>query len=53
MFRGNPNEIFEILFKSGEIKNLYFEKDTEPYAKVRDESVNELCIKNKGGHIPY
>lgn len=47
MFRGNPNEIFEILFKSGEIKNLFFEKDTEPYAKVRDESVNELCIKNK------
>lgn len=47
VLRGSPVEIFELLFKSEKFSNLFYEKDTEPYALTRDESVDELCIKFK------
>lgn len=43
VLRGNPNEIFEILFKSGKFSNLFYEKDTEPYSIARDKAVDDLC----------
>ena len=44
VFRGNPIEIFEFLFKNiPSLTNLYFENDTEPYAKQRDAKVLDLC----------
>ena len=46
VFRGNPKEIFEMLFSSKKVKNLFYEKDTEPYAKTRDKIVSDLCSKN-------
>jgi len=47
VLRGSPSEILELLFKSNRFENLFFEKDTEPYAISRDGDINEICIKNK------
>jgi cryptochrome len=43
VFRGNPIEIIEMLIKTKQIHNIYFERDTEPYAKYRDQKIAELC----------
>jgi cryptochrome len=47
VFRGNPLEIIEMLIKTQQLHNIYFERDTEPYAKIRDHKVEELCREYK------
>ena len=46
VFRGNPRELFPIIFKEWNINCLYFENDTEPYALDRDSIVSNICQKN-------
>lgn len=43
VFRGNPKEVLPKVFKEWNIKFLSFENDTEPYAKVRDNFIIDLC----------
>ncbi|GIY03032.1 cryptochrome-1 [Caerostris extrusa] len=42
IIRGKPSEIFPDLVKKWKIKYLTFEIDTEPYAKIRDEKIENL-----------
>lgn len=59
IFRGTPQEVFSRLFKEFEVKNLYYEKDSEPYSKLRDAQIDSLCNSNKisvfkySGHTLY
>lgn len=41
--RGQPNHVFPHLFKEWSITHLSFEFDPEPFAKVRDAKINQLC----------
>ena len=41
--KGKPDQVLTALFKELDIKTLSFERDTEPYAKARDESVKNLA----------
>lgn len=41
--RGNPTEVFPILFKEWKISHLAFERDTEPYAISRDQQIVTLA----------
>lgn len=47
VIRGNPCDIFPKLLESLKVTDLYFECDTEPYAKNRDHSVMGICQKYK------
>lgn len=42
---GFPNEIFKSLSKEYDIKKVFTNHDYEPYAKDRDEEINELLHK--------
>ncbi|GIY62846.1 cryptochrome-1 [Caerostris darwini] len=42
IIRGEPSEVFPDLVKQWKIKYLTFEIDTEPYAKIRDEKIENL-----------
>jgi len=44
---GKPNEIFEELIQSFSIKNVYTNRDYEPYASKRDLSISQM-LKEKG-----
>lgn len=46
VLRGSPSEIFQLLFQSKKFKNLFLEKDTEPYALARDSGIADLCLNN-------
>lgn len=40
---GQPEEVFRQLLVDFEIKNVFFNKDYEPYAIKRDRKIKELC----------
>ena len=44
--RGPPEKVLPIMWKSWGITHLVFEKDSNAYAKVRDERVKELAKEN-------
>ena len=46
MFHGTPNKVFEKLITEYEIQAVFTNHDYEPYAKQRDEKINELLEKN-------
>ncbi len=46
VLRGSPFDVFTLLFESKKFKNLFFEKDTEPYALTRDALIAGLCPKH-------
>ena len=48
--RGNPIEIFAKLIKQYDVKSIYTNRDYEPYAKIRDEKIEELLESN---HIEF
>lgn len=41
--KGKPEKVLAAFFKELHVSNLFFESDTEPYAKKRDESVKNLA----------
>lgn len=41
--KGNPVEILATIFEEFNIKNVFFNKDYEPYAKERDEKIRLIC----------
>lgn len=43
VYYGKPHEIWETLLKSGNIQNVYSNKDYEPYALQRDQEIAEFC----------
>ncbi|NDD54825.1 deoxyribodipyrimidine photo-lyase, partial [bacterium] len=43
VYYGKPLEIWETLLKSGNVQNVYSNKDYEPYALQRDQEIAELC----------
>ncbi|XP_055377528.1 cryptochrome-1-like isoform X2 [Condylostylus longicornis] len=43
VIRGQPAEAFPKLFKEWKTTCLTFEEDPEPYGKVRDQNVTEMC----------
>lgn len=43
----SPKAVFESLFKVFDVKLLTFENDTEPYAKIRDKQIAQLCSSHK------
>ena len=45
-FKGKPLEIFKSLIRNNKISKVYYNKDYEPYALKRDNSIKNLLIKN-------
>ena len=45
-FNGKPKEIIKKLIKKLKIKEIYVNKDYEPYAHERDNEIKEICEKN-------
>ncbi len=46
VFYGVPKDIFSLLLKDFDIKEVYSNHDYEPYAKERDEEIKELLKKS-------
>ena len=46
IYKGNPIEIISKLIIKLKIKELYLNKDYEPYARDRDDKIEKLCIAN-------
>ncbi|MDO9595886.1 MAG: deoxyribodipyrimidine photo-lyase [Lutibacter sp.] len=44
--KGNPAEIWATIFTEFNVKNVFFNKDYEPYAKERDEKIKLICHEN-------
>ena len=59
ILRGNPTQLFPKILSNLKITDLYFEIDTEPYAKQRDAQIVELCnrlkvrVNSDYGHTLY
>ena len=45
-FTGRPKDIIKKLIKKLKIKEIYVNKDYEPYAHERDNEIKEICEKN-------
>ncbi|TXD48890.1 cryptochrome/photolyase family protein [Polaribacter sp. IC073] len=46
MFHGNPKEIYAQLIKEYNIETVFTNRDYEPYAKERDEGIEQLLNEN-------
>ena len=46
IYKGNPIEIISKLIIKLKIKEIYLNKDYEPYARDRDDKIEKLCIAN-------
>ena len=44
--KGNTQEVWQTLIKEFEVKKVFFNKDYEPYAILRDEAICELLEQN-------
>jgi cryptochrome len=59
VLRGDPLDQFPAFFRRYEASLLTFEFDTEPYAKLRDERVRQLCselgieVRTRATHTLY
>lgn len=59
VFKGCPEEVFERIFSEFKIARLTFERDTEPYARKRDEAIAKLAkrynveVRASWGHTLY
>ena len=43
---GEPKEVFKKLFDNYKINGVYINRDYEPYARERDQQIQQLCKKN-------
>ncbi|SFS87072.1 deoxyribodipyrimidine photo-lyase [Zhouia amylolytica] len=46
LYHGNPQEIFQSLLMSQDIKNVYTNHDYEPYAIKRDQEISNILSKS-------
>jgi len=46
IYKGNPIEIISKLIIKLKIKEIYLNKDYEPYARDRDDKIEKLCLAN-------
>lgn len=46
VLKGNPKEIWQKIMSEYEVKNIYFNKDYEPYAIKRDTEISTLAKAN-------
>lgn len=46
VLKGNPKEVWQQLFTEYSVKNIYFNKDYEPYAIARDKEITALAKTN-------
>ena len=46
IYKGNPIEIISKLIIKLKIKEIYLNKDYEPYARDRDDKIQKLCVAN-------
>ena len=46
IYKGDPIEIISKLIIKLKIKELYLNKDYEPYARDRDDKIEKLCVAN-------
>ena len=46
IYKGNPIEIISKLIIKLKIKEIYLNKDYEPYARDRDDKIEKLCVAN-------
>ena len=46
IYKGNPIEIISKLIIKLKIKEVYLNKDYEPYARDRDDKIEKLCVAN-------
>ena len=51
--KGNPAEILAAIFEEFKVKNVFFNKDYEPYAKQRDEKIKLLCKQKNSNCFTY
>ena len=51
--RGKPEVEFPELFRIWNIQQLFYEVDTEPYSRARDQKVNEIAAEHKVGISKY
>ena len=51
--KGNVLEIWSAIFEEFNVKNVFFNKDYEPYAKNRDEKIKLLCKQKNIECITY
>ena len=52
VLHGKPQELLPKVWSDWGITKLCFEVDTEPYAKERDSSIQELAQKHGRPHLP-
>jgi len=52
-FYDTPKQVFEKLFNKYDVKNLYLNRDYEPYATDRDNKIEKLCDKQSVGFKTY
>ncbi|PIS11106.1 MAG: deoxyribodipyrimidine photolyase [Bdellovibrio sp. CG10_big_fil_rev_8_21_14_0_10_47_8] len=43
VFHGKPKEIFQKIFSQNNVHTVYTNRDYEPRARLRDQSIQELC----------
>ncbi|RZJ27701.1 MAG: deoxyribodipyrimidine photo-lyase, partial [Flavobacterium sp.] len=53
VFYGAPNEIFKKLIANHTVKNVFTNRDYEPYALKRDSAIEQLLSKNGVGFKTY
>jgi deoxyribodipyrimidine photo-lyase len=53
VIKGNPVEIWKAIFEEFKVKNVFFNKDYEPYSKERDEKIKLLCKQRNSNCFTY
>lgn len=51
--KGNLFAIWDTIFNEFEVKNVYFNKDYEPYAKSRDQKITDICSQKNIGCFTF
>ncbi len=51
--KGNPADVWSAIFEEFNVKNVFFNKDYEPYAKQRDEKIKLLCKQKNSNCFTY
>jgi deoxyribodipyrimidine photo-lyase len=51
--KGNPADIWSAIFEEFKVKNVFFNKDYEPYAKQRDEKIKLFCKQKNSNCFTY
>lgn len=51
--KGNPAEIWDTIFEEFKVKDVFFNKDYEPYAIERDEKIKAICKQKNSNCFSY